>query len=157
VARPREIQLATVPSGTASIRPISAWEGGPNPEVEAPERCPEVGIGRVAPWLRLDPPDGRKPAAPAAKLVESEPQRDRVQPRPDIRTVEPIPRAVGFEVRILRDVLGVALAAEHEDEATDEVRIVRPDGSLEGVPVALRSRGMIRRRNVDRGHGIGWP
>ena len=95
------------------------------------------------PWL--DPADRREPAAAAPQVVERQAQGDRVQPGADVRAVEPVPRAVGLEVCLLRDVLGVALVAEDEDEPPDEVRVVRPDGRLERVRVALRGGGAIAR------------
>ena len=75
----------------------------------------------------------REPASAAPQLIEREAKRDRVEPRPDVDAVEPVPRSIGLEVRVLGDVLGVVRIADDEDEASDEVRVVRADGLLEGV------------------------
>ncbi len=135
-------------------------QGRPGPRVERGERGPEVRVRGVVPRLRFDPADRREPATPAAQVVEGEAQGDRVEPGPDVRPVEALPRAVRLEVGLLGDVLGVALVAEDEDEPPDEVRVVGPDGRLEHVRIALRGGGAVRsrrRRHVRRRHGIGCP
>ena len=99
--RPRDSQLATVPSGTPASRrsrPACSRRATLSSSaervrgIEAAEGGPQVRVGRVRPRPRLHPPDRRQPAPPAPQVVERQPQRDRVEPAPDVDAVEPLPR-----------------------------------------------------------------
>ena len=158
-----------MPSGTDSIRAISGLgvpideveqQSGPRPDVERPERGRQVGVGGVGPRPRLDPADRCQPAPSAAELVERQPQRDRVQPGPDVDAIEPVPRAIGLEIGVLGDVLRVMRIAEDQDQTTHQVRVVRAYGRLEGVLRVPGDGGTIcarRRGHIGGGHGIGCP
>ena len=114
----------------------------PRPGVQRVQCRPQVRVGRVAPRSWLDPGDRREPATSAPEMVERQAQRDRIQPGPDVRAVEPVPGSKCLEVGVLCDVLGVALVPEDEDESPEEVRVVRPNGRLE-VAHAVRRGGAV--------------
>lgn len=71
----------------------------------------QVRVGWIVPGGRPYTTDSRKPATPAPQLIEGEPQADRIEPGPDVGTIEAGPRPKCLQIRLLGDVLRLGLVA----------------------------------------------
>ena len=67
-----------------------------------------------------------EPPSPVA-LVEGQPQPDGVEPGPDVSPVEPVPGAVGAQVRLLRQVARTLAIADDQRQPPDQPGVVRRD------------------------------